>query len=96
MHDESLDKPRDVNKLSQSDVNKCSEYNTNPCLVNLISKDTHLVFTMSRQASILQAFSKPCLVKLDMKRHSPSNLYVSASLTIQQAFSKHCPVKFKT
>ena len=32
-HVESLDKPRDVNKHSQS-------------LVNLISKDTHLVFSM--------------------------------------------------
>ena len=35
MHVESLGKPRDVNT----------------CLVNLISKDTHLVFSVSRQAS---------------------------------------------
>ena len=34
-HVESLGKPRDVNKRSQS-------------LVNLISKDTHLVFSMYR------------------------------------------------
>ena len=33
---ESLGKPRDVNKHSQR----------KPCLVNLISKDTHLVFSI--------------------------------------------------
>ena len=50
-HVESLGKPRDVNKGSK------------PCLVNLISKDTYLVFSLSRQASGCQkAFSKHCLV----------------------------------
>ena len=39
-----------------------------PCLVNLISKDTHLVFSISRQASrCQQAFSKPLLVHLISK-----------------------------
>ena len=38
-HVESLGKPRDVNKHSQA-VSK-------PCLINLISKDTHLVFSIS-------------------------------------------------
>ena len=39
-----------------------------PYLVNLISKDTHLVFCISRQASrCQQAFSKPCLVNLISK-----------------------------
>ena len=33
-HVESLGKPRDVNKFSK------------PCLLNLISKDTHLLFSM--------------------------------------------------
>ena len=35
-HVESLDRPHEVNKRSPK-----------PCLVNLISKDTHLVFTIS-------------------------------------------------
>ena len=37
MHVESLGKPRNVNKHSQK-----------PCLVNVISKDTHLVFSVYR------------------------------------------------
>ena len=57
-HDESLGKPRDVNKRSQSDFNKRSVYNTNPCLVNLISKDTHLVVTLSSQASVFNKHSQ--------------------------------------
>ena len=37
-------------------------------LVNLISKDIHLVFSISRQASLCQqVFSKPCLVNLISK-----------------------------
>ena len=39
---ESLSKPRDVNKRSQSLEQAFSK----PCLVNLISKDTHLVFSI--------------------------------------------------
>ena len=39
-----------------------------PCLVNLISKDTHLVFSISWETSrCQQVFSKPCLVNLISK-----------------------------
>ena len=38
------------------------------CLVNLISKDTHLVFSLTWQTSrCQQALSKPCLVNLISK-----------------------------
>ena len=40
-HVESLGKPHDVNKRSQK-----------PCLVDLISKDTHLVFSMYHTETI--------------------------------------------
>ena len=57
MHVESLSKPHDVIKRSPR-----------PCLVNLVSKDTHLVFSISRQAlQCQQAFSKLCLVNLVSK-----------------------------
>ena len=50
-------------------------FNSKPYLVNLISKDTHLVFSIYWQAlRCQQAFSKPCLV-FDIKRHSPSILF---------------------
>ena len=41
-HVESLGKPRDFNKRPQKRQQAFSE----PCLVNLISKDTHLVFSI--------------------------------------------------
>ena len=45
-----------------------------PC--KLISKDTHLVLSVSRQASrCLQAFSKPCLVNLKKPRKIDNFLY---------------------
>ena len=62
------------------------------CLVNLISKDTHLVFSISRQASWFNKHSQALPGKLDIKRHSPSILYISASLVIQHASSKSCLV----
>ena len=77
---ESLDKPRNVNKRSQS-----------LALKNLISKDTHLVFFISWQASqCQQAFSKPCLLNLISK---DTHLVFSISLQTlrcQQSFSKPC------
>ena len=64
-------------------ASRCQHVFSKPCHANLISKDIHLVFYMSRPASrCQQAFSKPCQVKLDIKRHSSSILYVSASLTM--------------
>ena len=47
---------------------RCQQAFSKTCLVYLISKDTHLVFSISRQASrCRQAFSKPCLVYLISK-----------------------------
>ena len=49
-------------------ASRCQQAFSKPCLVNLISKDTHLVFSLSRQASpCQQAFSKPYLVNLISK-----------------------------
>ena len=64
-----------------------------PCLVNLISKDTHLVFSISRQASrCQQVFSKPRLVNLISKyTHLVFAISLQAS-RCQQAFSKPCLV----
>ena len=46
-------------------ASQCQQAFSMPCLVNLISKDTHLVFSISLQASqCQQAFIKPCLVYL--------------------------------
>ena len=102
-HVESLDKPRDVNKRSQSLISKdshlvfsisrqasrCQQAFSKPCLVNLISKDSHLVFSISRQASrCQQAFSK-----LDIKRLSPSILYIAASLAMSTSVLKALPGK---
>ena len=59
-------------------------------------KDTHLVFSISRQASrCQQAFSKPCLVhcKLDIKRYLSSILYISASLAMSTSVLKALPGK---
>ena len=68
---------------------RCQQAFSKPCLVNLISKDTHLVFSISRQTSrCQQAFSKPCLVNLISK---DTHLVFSISrqaLRCQQAFSK--------
>ena len=50
MHVESLSKPRDVNKRSQSlawKASGCQQAFSKPCLVNLISKDTLLLFSIS-------------------------------------------------
>ena len=62
-------------------------------LLNLISKDTHLVFSISRQAlRCQQAFSKPCLLNLISK---DTHLVFSISRQApqcQQAFSKPCLV----
>ena len=64
-HVESLDKPHDVNKRSKSlatkldikvthlvfslsrQASRCQKVFSNSCLVNLISKDTHLVISIS-------------------------------------------------
>ena len=74
-------------------VSRCQQAFSKPCLVNLISKDTHLVFSISRQASrCQQAFSKPCLVNLISKdTHLVFAISRQAS-RCQQAFSKPCLV----
>ena len=51
MHVELRGKPHNVNKHSQSlawskQALRCQQVFSKPCLVNLISKDTHLVFSM--------------------------------------------------
>ena len=64
-----------------------------PCLVNLISKDPHLVFSLSRQASrCQQAFSTPCLVNLIWKDHHLVFSLSRQASRCQQAFSKPCLV----
>ena len=51
-----------------SQASRCQQMFSKPCLVSLISKDTHLVFSISHQASrCQQTFSKPCLVNLISK-----------------------------
>ena len=74
-------------------ASRCQQAFSKPCLVNLISKDTHLVFSISRQASRWQqAFSKPCLVNLISKdTHLVFSISRQASRW-QQAFSKPCLV----
>ena len=66
-----------------------------PSLVDLLSKDTHLVFSISQQAfRCQQAFSKPCLVYVISK---DTHLVFSISrqaLRCQQSFSKACLVNF--
>ena len=80
-HVESLSKPPDVIKHSQALPGK------------LDIKDTHLLFSISRQASqCRQAFSKHCLVKLISKdTHLIFSISPHAS-RCQQAFSKPCLV----
>ena len=51
-------------------ASRCQQAFSKPCLANLISKDTNLVYSrpISRQASrCQQATSKPCLVNLISK-----------------------------
>ena len=73
--------------------NACQQAFSKPCLVNLISKDTHLVFSISWQASrCQQEFSKPCLVNLISKHtHLVFSISWQAS-RCQQEFSKPCLV----
>ena len=58
------------------------------CLVNLISKDTHLVFYISASLGMSTRLLEALPGKLNIKRHSPSILYILTSLAIQQAYSK--------
>ena len=76
-----------------SAASRCQQALSKPCLVNWISKDTHLVFSISRQASrCQQALSKPCLVNLISKdTHLVFSISRQAS-RCQQAFSKPCLV----
>ena len=68
---------------------QCQQTFSKPCLINLISKDTHLVYSMSQQASqCQQTFSKPCLVN---DTHLVFSISRQAS-QCQQTFSKHCLV----
>ena len=63
------------------------------CLVNLISKDTHLVFCISRQTlRCQQAFSKPCLVNLLSKDTHLIFSIPRQALQCQHVFSKSCLV----
>ena len=49
-------------------ASRCQQVLSKPCLVNLISKDTHLVFSIYLQAlRCQQVLSKPCLVNLISK-----------------------------
>ena len=74
-------------------ASRCQQAFSKPCLVKVISKDTHLIFSISLQAlRCQQAFSKPCLVKVISK---DTHLIFSISLQAlrcQQAFSKPCLV----
>ena len=64
-----------------------------PCLVSLISEDTHLVFSMSPQASgCQQAFSKPCLVNMISKETNLVFCISRQASGYQQVFSKPCLV----
>ena len=69
----------------------CQHTFSKPCLVSLILKDTHLVFSISLQASLCkQEFSKPCLINFISKH---THLVVSISRQAsrcQQTFSKPC------
>ena len=79
----------DIKRHSLSwQATRCQPAFSEPCLVNLISKDTHPVFSISRQASLCQALPG----KLDIKdTHLVFSISRQASLC-QQAFSKPCLV----
>ena len=80
----------DIKRHSLSwQATRCQPAFSKPCLVNLISKDTHPVFSISRQASLCQALPG----KLDIKRHSPGILYISTSLTMSTSVLKTLPGK---
>ena len=73
-HVESLGKPRDVNKRSQSlawQASRCQQAFSKPCLVNLISKDTHLVFSIYQLQFVLNAAAHVACYRLSISRHVP-------------------------
>ena len=75
--------------LNLSKASRCQQVFSKTCLVNIISKDTQLVFSISQQA-----FSKPCMVNMISK---DTHLYFSLSpqaSRCQQAFLKPCLVNF--
>ena len=76
-----------VGSLSKQALTKSSQ-------VNFISKDTHLVFSISQQASQCQtSVLKALPSKLHIKRHLPSILYISASLAMSTSVLKAFPGK---
>ena len=71
-------------------ASRCQQAFSKPCLVNLISKDTHLVFSIPRDVN---KRSQRLPGKLDIKRHSPSILYISASLSMSTSVLEALPGK---
>ena len=76
----------------------CQQSFSKPCLVNLISKDTHLEYflylgSLAMPTSVLKALPG----KLDIKRHSPRVFSISRQASrYQQAFSKPCLLNLKS
>ena len=64
-----------------------------PCLVNLIFKGTRLVFSLSRQASRFNKRSQSLAWSTWYQRHSPSILYISATLAVSTSVLKALPGK---
>ena len=61
-------------------ASRCQQAFSKPCLVNLMSKDTHLVFSIfSTSLPMSSSILKASPGKLDIKRHSPSILYIWAN-----------------
>ena len=71
----------------------CQQAFSKPCLVNLISKDTHQLLYISASLALSTSILKALPGKLDIKRHSPSILYISASLTLSTSILKALPGK---
>ena len=70
-HFESLGKPRDVNKRSQTLPGKLDIKRNSPSIF-------YILVSLAMSTSVLKAMPG----KLDIKRHSPSILYISASLPL--------------
>ena len=63
-------------------ASRCRQGFSKPCLVNLITKETHSILYISASLSMSTSILKALPGKLDIKRQSPRILYISASLAM--------------
>ena len=76
-----------------SATSRCQKAFAKTCLVNLISKDTHLVSFLFVSARLVMSTNvlKALPGELDIKTHSFSILYISASLAMSTSVLKALP-----